>query len=40
MTRIAKHTFAFVLALMITAVTFHETTRVPVQPAPDAAIAA
>ena len=34
MTRITKHTFAFVLALVITAATFQETLRVPAQPAP------
>lgn len=40
MTRIAKHTFALVIAVLLTAVTFHETTRVPVQPAPGAALVA
>ena len=34
MTRITRHAFALVLALIITAATFQETTRVPAQPAP------
>ena len=34
MTRLVKHTLALVLALLVTAMTFQETTRVPVQPAP------
>jgi hypothetical protein len=33
MTHIAKHTFALVLAVFITAATLQETTRVPAQPA-------
>jgi len=33
MSRIAAHAFAIVLALVITAATFHETTRVPASPA-------
>ena len=40
MTRIAQHTFAAVLALLITAATFHETTRVPAAPAPAVALIA
>ena len=40
MSQIAKQTFALVLALVITAATFHETTRVPVQPAPATALVA
>ena len=34
MSQIAKHMLAMVLALVITAATFHETVRVPAQPAP------
>ena len=34
MTRITKHAFALVLAMIITATTFQETIRVPAQPAP------
>ena len=40
MTQIAKHTFAVALAIVITLATFHEITRVPVQPAPATALVA
>jgi hypothetical protein len=40
MAQITKHAFALVVALVITGATFHETTRVPVQSAPSAALIA
>jgi hypothetical protein len=40
MTQFTKHAFALVVALAISAATFHETTRVPVQSAPGALVIA